>query len=126
MLFSIRYIARVAFFLYFRKQMKAAPPKGKQMKGSRIEVKWGSAGSCAPSMSHFKVAFRRQPAPEESDLWLQSHRVTRRREDLALSMRNAPSCWAKSQELAANTSEQRSKHAFLRLPTNQIRYRGSC
>jgi len=48
MLFSIPHIARVAFFLYFRKQMKAAPSKGKQMKGLWIWENRGSAGSCAP------------------------------------------------------------------------------
>jgi len=45
--FSFCHIARVAFFLYFRKQMKAASPKGKQMKGLAIWEKQGSAGSFA-------------------------------------------------------------------------------
>jgi hypothetical protein len=42
LLFSAPHISRVAFFLYFRKQMKAVPLKGKQMKGLRIEEKRGS------------------------------------------------------------------------------------
>ncbi|ULJ75537.1 hypothetical protein [Rhizobium gallicum] len=44
-LFSNLHLPRVAFFLYFRKQMKATPPKGKQMKGSLIEEKRGAAGT---------------------------------------------------------------------------------
>lgn len=39
--FSNLHLPRVSFFLYFRKQMKPRPPKGKQMKGSLIEQKLG-------------------------------------------------------------------------------------
>jgi hypothetical protein len=53
-LFSAPHISRVAFFLYFRKQMKAVPLKGKQMKGLRIEEKRGSDRSWRLSISHLK------------------------------------------------------------------------
>ena len=56
MFFLSETFSRVSFFFYFRKQMKAASSKGKQMKGLAAEEKRGPAGLCSSSEYGFKVA----------------------------------------------------------------------
>jgi hypothetical protein len=89
-LFSDLYVPRVAFFLYFRKQMKATPHKGKQMKGSLIEQR--RVQRERTRHRHRKNAFDQLivircvrviiEQHRRTDLRLQRYRVPRRREIL--------------------------------------------